>query len=226
MISGLILHTFPPAAEYKGGTAFHYSPTLYALLHEAGTVWRGEHMRGQTGTPLVRWRRRRRVGRMELTLTSAHVATGLEQHGCFFVRADYALLYLGGGQIRQQNRVKAAVPRGVAVPGPEGERHGVWEPEGAGGGTGEREQGKEEKRQRCGGEGGGRREATGLHFADVLHVLELPQLGQRVVTQRLVERRVAVLVLHVQLGLGPHQQLCGNNASVHSQKTETPVKEL
>jgi len=56
----------------------------------------------------------------------------------------------------------------------------------------------------------------GLHFADVLHVLELSQLGQRVVAQRLVERRVAVLVLHVELGLSPHQQLCENNASVNS----------
>lgn len=65
-------------------------------------------------------------GAVELTLTSAHVATGLEQHGCFFVRADYALLYLGRGQIRQQNRVKAAVPRRVAIPGPESERHGFW----------------------------------------------------------------------------------------------------
>lgn len=47
----------------------------------------------------------------------------------------------------------------------------------------------------------------GLHFADVLHVLELSQLGQRVVTQRLVEGRVPVFVLNVQLGLRSHQQL-------------------
>lgn len=47
----------------------------------------------------------------------------------------------------------------------------------------------------------------GLHFADILHILELSQLGQRVVTQCLVKRCVPVLILHIQLGLGPHQQL-------------------
>lgn len=31
---------------------------------------------------------------VQLTLTSAHVTTGLEQHGCLFVRADDALLNL------------------------------------------------------------------------------------------------------------------------------------
>lgn len=64
-----------------------------------------------------------------------------------------------------------------------------------------------------------------LHFADVLHVLELPELGQRVVPQRLVERRVAVLVLHVQLGLGPHQQLWGHdNMNALAQKTGRKTK--
>lgn len=52
----------------------------------------------------------------------------------------------------------------------------------------------------------------GLHFADILHILELPQLGQRVVTQCLVKRRVPILVLHVELGLCPHQQLLKRNA--------------
>lgn len=47
----------------------------------------------------------------------------------------------------------------------------------------------------------------GLHFADVLHVLELPELGQGVMTEGLMQRRVSVLVLYVQLGLGSHQQL-------------------
>lgn len=46
-----------------------------------------------------------------------------------------------------------------------------------------------------------------LHFADILHVLKLSQLGQCVVAQRLVKWCVTVLVLHVQLGLCPHQQL-------------------
>lgn len=48
-----------------------------------------------------------------------------------------------------------------------------------------------------------------LHFADVLHVLELSQLGQCVVTQCLVKWCVPVLVLHIKLGLCPHQQLSG-----------------
>ena len=39
IICGLILHTFPPAAHDEGGAALHHSPALYALLHEAGTVW-------------------------------------------------------------------------------------------------------------------------------------------------------------------------------------------
>lgn len=47
----------------------------------------------------------------------------------------------------------------------------------------------------------------GLHFADILHILELSQLGQRVVTQCLVKWSVAVLVLHIQLGLCSYQQL-------------------
>lgn len=42
IIIGIILHTFPSTAKNKGGAAFHHSPALYALLHEAGTVW-GEH---------------------------------------------------------------------------------------------------------------------------------------------------------------------------------------
>ena len=46
-----------------------------------------------------------------------------------------------------------------------------------------------------------------LHFADVLHVLQLPQLGERVVAQGFVQRRVSILILHVQLGFRPHQQL-------------------
>lgn len=45
----------------------------------------------------------------------------------------------------------------------------------------------------------------GLQLADVLHVLELSQLGQRVVTQCLVKRCVSVLVLHIELGFCPHQ---------------------
>ncbi len=44
----------------------------------------------------------------------------------------------------------------------------------------------------------------GLHFADVLHILELSQLGQRVVTQCLVKWCVPVLVLHIELSLCPH----------------------
>ena len=39
IISGIILHTFPSTAQNKGGAAFHNSPALYALLHEASTVW-------------------------------------------------------------------------------------------------------------------------------------------------------------------------------------------
>lgn len=58
----------------------------------------------------------------------------------------------------------------------------------------------------------------GLHFADVLHILELSQLGQRVVTQCLVKWCVPVLVLHVELGLGPHQQLWRGK---HINKTQT-----
>lgn len=50
----------------------------------------------------------------------------------------------------------------------------------------------------------------GFHFADILHVLKLPQLGQSVVTQGLVQWRVTVLVLHVQLSLGSNQQLDEN----------------
>lgn len=38
IISGIILHTFPSTAKNEGGAAFHHSPALYALLHEAGTV--------------------------------------------------------------------------------------------------------------------------------------------------------------------------------------------
>lgn len=47
----------------------------------------------------------------------------------------------------------------------------------------------------------------GLHFADILHILELSQLGQCVVTQCFVKRCVPVLVLHIKLGLSSHQQL-------------------
>lgn len=43
--------------------------------------------------------------------------------------------------------------------------------------------------------------------ADVLDVLELAQLGERVVAQGLVQRRVAVLVRHVQVRALAHQQL-------------------
>lgn len=45
----------------------------------------------------------------------------------------------------------------------------------------------------------------GLQLADILHILELSQLGQRVVTQCLVKRCVSVLVLHIKLGFCPHQ---------------------
>jgi len=47
----------------------------------------------------------------------------------------------------------------------------------------------------------------GLHFADILHILELSQLGQSVVTQCLMKWCVPILVLHIKLGLCPHQQL-------------------
>ncbi len=50
----------------------------------------------------------------------------------------------------------------------------------------------------------------GLHFADVLHVLKLAQLGQSVVTQGLVQWRVSVLVLHIQICLSSHQELDTN----------------
>ena len=44
------------------------------------------------------------------------------------------------------------------------------------------------------------------HLADVLHVLQLPELAQRVVPERLVERRVAVLVGHVEVAALAHEQ--------------------
>lgn len=47
----------------------------------------------------------------------------------------------------------------------------------------------------------------GLQLADILHILELSQLGQCVVTQCLVKRCVSVLVLHIKLGFCPHQEL-------------------
>lgn len=47
----------------------------------------------------------------------------------------------------------------------------------------------------------------GLHFADVLHVLKLSQLGQCVMTQCLVEGRVSVLVLNIKFSLSSHKQL-------------------
>lgn len=50
----------------------------------------------------------------------------------------------------------------------------------------------------------------GFHFADILHVLKLAQLGQCVVTQGLVQWRVSVLVLYVQLSLSSDQQLDKN----------------
>ena len=46
-----------------------------------------------------------------------------------------------------------------------------------------------------------------LYFADVLHVLELPQLGEGVVPEGFVQRRVSVLVRYVQVASLAHQQL-------------------
>ena len=43
-------------------------------------------------------------------------------------------------------------------------------------------------------------------LADVLHVLQLPELREGVVPERLVQRRVAVLVRHVQVAPLAHQQ--------------------
>lgn len=45
----------------------------------------------------------------------------------------------------------------------------------------------------------------GLQLADVLHILELSQLGQCVVTQCLVKWCVSVLVLYIELGFCPYQ---------------------
>lgn len=64
----------------------------------------------------------------------------------------------------------------------------------------------------------------GLQLADVLHVLELPQLGQCVVTQCLVKRCVSVLVLHVELGFRPHQELGRDfkfKFNISTQKSQT-----
>lgn len=69
----------------------------------------------------------------------------------------------------------------------------------------------------------------GLQLADVLHVLELPQLGQRVVTQCLVKRCVSVLVLHVELGFRPHQQLVREvkfTFNISTQKSQTVLTPL
>lgn len=44
----------------------------------------------------------------------------------------------------------------------------------------------------------------GLQLADILHILELSQLGQCVVTQCLVKWCVSVLVLHIELGFCSH----------------------
>lgn len=92
IISGIILHTFPSTAKNERSAAFHHSPALYALLHEAGTVWyKSPHNAISLDAFLTEASLLSDEG---LTLTSAHVTTGLEQHGRLLVRADNALLDL------------------------------------------------------------------------------------------------------------------------------------
>lgn len=60
----------------------------------------------------------------------------------------------------------------------------------------------------------------GLHFADILHILELSQLGQRVVTQCLMKWSVPIFVLHIEFGLCPYQQLVRKTHQQHDKKSD------
>lgn len=50
------------------------------------------------------------VSGLKLTLTSAHVTTGLEKHSCLFVRADYALLNLWQDKVKTQKQSTSIQP--------------------------------------------------------------------------------------------------------------------